>query len=171
MRKWAQDAESLDELRFTLVNNTRLWLDDLEAEEQVFNTKQQNSEVKSNRKRKRDQYCWNFSNKGFCRFGRQCRFDSTNRSAAISKMAAQDFSTRGLQLSSGRQFTGPGIYPGEVRLPSVRYSHQTAQQSQGKRFNSTGDRQPRSQAYMYVHQQWPVTRSRSSILKAAKMTD
>lgn len=111
MRRWAQDAKSLDDLKTTLVHNTRLWLDDVETEEQVFNA------TERNKRKKKDQYCYNFAATGFCRFGRRCRF---NHIAESQPQNAGEFPTgRELQLSSGRQFAKRQEYNYRQDVPSL----------------------------------------------------
>ena len=143
MRKWAQDAKSLEELRNTLLDNARLWFDSMEAEEQVFSASQQRpgSEDKDGNNKTEKPICFGFQKKGFCRFGRRCRFNHvtnrnhvTDRTAQPQPQDRQEVSTgRELQLTSGHQVTRrqpyqvtrrqpyPNSNPRGIHLSSGRY--------------------------------------------------
>jgi len=164
MRRWAQDAKTLEELKTTLVHNTRLWIDDVETEEQVFNA------TERNKRKKTDQYCFNYAATGFCRFGRRCRFDHI---AESQPQNAGEFPTgRGLQLSSGRQFAKRHPYhsyqpihspAGGVQLSSGRTVNVRRQfgprvlrppsGNQMRQHNQRRGLQPQSQAYVHQHMQ------------------
>jgi hypothetical protein len=76
MRRWAQDATTLEQLRATLVDNSRLWLDDMEAEEQVFVANQPKPRNPKRKSQVLDSkpICWHYAANARCDYGKHCRF-------------------------------------------------------------------------------------------------